>query len=104
MRDYRKEGRIIKVKELMARSNIWKFNTDKQGDGHPAQFPEKLAIDHISSWSNPADLILDPFVGSGTTLKMAKLNGRRSIGIDISEDYCAISAARCVAAKVGINR
>jgi len=49
---------------------------------HPARFPEQLAKDHILSWSNKEDLILDPLCGSGTTLKMAKLLNRRYIGID----------------------
>ena len=96
------------TKAVGTRTNIWRYTVgfmDKSDKtGHPAPFPERLCADHIISWSNKDDVILDPFVGSGTTLKMAKLNGRRSIGIDISEDYCAISAARCVAAKVGINR
>jgi DNA modification methylase len=61
---------------------------------HPAIFPEKLARDHILSWSNEGDLVLDPFVGSGTTAKMAKKNGRDYIGIDLSQEYLDIAAAR----------
>jgi site-specific DNA-methyltransferase (adenine-specific) len=57
-------------------------------------FPEELANDHILSWSNEGDIVLDPFVGSGTTCKMAKLNGRRYIGIDVSEEYCEIARER----------
>src|SRR5699024_12883105 len=62
--------------------------------GHPAVFPEKLAEMHIQSWSNPGDIILDPFIGSGTTAKMAALNGRKYIGIDISDEYCEIARRR----------
>jgi DNA modification methylase len=57
---------------------------------HPAVFPEKLAEDHILSWSNEWDTILDPFAGSGTTLKMAKKNNRNYIGIEISSEYIDI--------------
>jgi len=61
---------------------------------HPAIFPEKLAADHIISWSNKGDLILDPFNGSGTTTKMAQALGRNFIGIDISKKYCDIANER----------
>ena len=54
---------------------------------HNAPFPEQLANDHIISWSNEGDIILDPMCGSGTTCKMAYLNKRNFIGIDISEEY-----------------
>jgi len=61
---------------------------------HPARFPEKLAEDHIITWSNPGDLVFDPLCGSGTTLKMAKIKNRRFIGVDISEEYCKIARKR----------
>ena len=61
---------------------------------HPASFPEKLAEDHILSWSNPGDLILDPMCGSGTTLKMAVKNNRRYIGIECAAEYVEISRRR----------
>lgn len=54
------------------------------------EFPEALVKDHIISWSNENDLILDPFAGSGTTLKMAKLLRRNYLGIEISEKYIEI--------------
>ncbi len=54
---------------------------------HPAIFPEKMALDHILSWSNPNDIVLDPFCGSGTVGKMAVKAGRNFIGIDIAENY-----------------
>lgn len=62
--------------------------------GHPAIFPEQLAADHIASWSNPGDVVLDPFMGSGTTGKMALLAERRFIGIEISDEYLAIASDR----------
>ena len=62
--------------------------------GHPAPFPEQLANDHILSWSNEGDIILDPMAGSGTTLKMAKKNNRNYIGIEIDPEYIKIIKAR----------
>ena len=83
------------------RRNVWTYlvgggNTtdDKKAYQHPAMFPEQLAADHILSWSNPGDVVLDPFMGSGTTAKMAVLNGRHYIGFDISEEYCRIAEQR----------
>ncbi len=80
------------------RQNIWTYDIGYgSGDdktGHPAVFPEQLAKDHILSWSNEGDLILDPFMGSGTTAKMAKLNNRNFIGFEISQEYCDIANKR----------
>lgn len=81
------------VKETKPRDNVWFFRPN-QNFGHPAPFPEALAGDHILSWSNPGDTVLDPFLGSGTTGKMAVLNGRRFIGCDISPDYIRIATKR----------
>jgi len=82
------------------RGNIWSYDTGKHKGSkdniwaHPATFPEKLALDHILSWSNKGDTIYDPFAGSGTTLKMANLNERHWIGSEISEEYCKIAELR----------
>lgn len=96
-----KQKETIKVKEYGVRWNIWKYNTghgftaeENYAHDHPAIYPECLAHDHILSWSKKEEIILDPFCGSGTTLKMAKLLGRKFIGIDISEQYCEISKKR----------
>jgi len=80
--------------EYGQRFNVWEISPQTQGAAHPAPFPEKLAHDHIISWSNKGDTVLDPMCGSGTTLKMAKLLGRNAIGIDTSEKYCEIAARR----------
>ena len=86
--------------EYTARGNIWRYNvgtssaTDDIAFNHPAIFPEKLAEDHILSWSDPGDLVYDPFLGSGTTAKMAIKNGRNWIGSEISEEYCKIIKGR----------
>lgn len=66
----------------------------------PAIFPEALAQDHIESWSNPGDVVLDPFMGSGTTAKMAKELGRHWIGIEISQEYVDLANKRINAARV----
>jgi DNA modification methylase len=62
-------------------------------------FPERLAHDHILSWSDPGAIVLDPFVGSGTTTKQAQELGRQWIGIDISPKYCNLARRRMAAAK-----
>lgn len=74
--------------------NVWGYGVGKDKLGHPAVFPEKLAQDHILSWCNPGDTVLDPMCGSGTTLKMAKILGRNYIGIDISQKYCDMTEKR----------
>lgn len=75
-------------------SNVWSFPVGGNLLDHPAVFPEQLAKDHILSWSNEGDIVLDPFMGSGTTAKMAKLNGRNFIGFEISQEYCDIANKR----------
>ena len=87
------KARIIERKPFGKRNNIWRFDTQKNSE-HPAPFPEKLANDHIISWSNEGDLVYDPFTGSGTTAKMAILNKRNWIGSEISEEYCEIAEKR----------
>lgn len=67
---------------------------DKTSHKHPAIFPEKLAEDHIYSWSNENDLVYDCFMGSGTTAKMAIKLGRNFIGSEMSEEYCKIANKR----------
>ena len=61
---------------------------------HPAAFPEKLANDHIISWSNEHDTVFDPFMGSGTTGKMALQNNRNFIGIELDDKYFQIAKER----------
>jgi DNA modification methylase len=87
--------------EFGTRFNIWKFNTgagytaeEKYAYDHPAMFPEALARDHILSWSNPNDIVLDPLLGSGTTGKMAVKHDRNFIGIEIDPTYFAIAKRR----------
>ncbi len=86
-------GVVVVHKADKLLNNVWVVHPGHV-KGHPAPFPEALARDHILSWSNPGDTVLDPFVGSGTTGKMAVLNGRDFIGIDISPEYVALSNER----------
>lgn len=83
-------------KEYSRRPNIWKIpiGKNKETKRHPAPFPEQLANDHIISWSNEGDIVLDCFMGSGTTAKMALLNNRKFIGFEISSEYCEIAKQR----------
>ena len=91
----RKKGIIRKVPDFSKRNNWWMIPPYTQNKTtHPAPFPEQLANDHIISWSNEGDLVFDPFVGSGTTGKMAVLNNRNFIGYDICEEYCEIARKR----------
>lgn len=78
--------------EFSKRNNYW-YIPPERGE-HPAPFPEALANDHIISWSNEGDVVLDPFMGSGTTGKMALLNNRKFIGIELSPEYVEIAKER----------
>ena len=79
---------------LIARTNVWTYTVGFNHMGetpmlheHSAPFPLKLAQDHIRTWTNPGDLVLDPMAGSGTTLRAAVDLGRRAVGIEIHEPY-----------------
>jgi DNA modification methylase len=86
----RKPNQTKPTKDTKIKSNVWDYVVAGTNYGHPAIFPEKLAEDHILTWSNEGDTILDPMAGSGTTLKMAKKNNRNYIGIEISPEYIDI--------------
>ena len=85
------------------RHNIWQY-TLSGARAHPATFPEALARDHILSWSNECDTVFDPFMGSGTTGKIAKLLNRNFIGIELDEGYFKIAQDRINQAVVNINK
>jgi site-specific DNA-methyltransferase (adenine-specific) len=93
--------RRVVVKDDKPDGNVWHYDTgmghtatDRLASRHPAPFPEKLAADHIESWSEPGDVVLDPFCGSGTTCKMAKLADRHFIGIDACPEYVGLARER----------
>jgi len=90
------------LKEYGARFNIWIIKPEQAASHrdieewsyHPAVFPSELARDHIRTWSNKGDVVLDPFSGSGTTVKEAKRLGRKFIGLDINDVYVEKSSLR----------
>ena len=102
-----KQGELLETKdikpvpEFSPRNNVWLYDVgakygqkDDIAYEHPATMPLALAIDHIKTWSNEEDIILDGMVGSGTSCVAAKLLGRNYIGVDIAEEYCNISRKR----------
>lgn len=83
------------------RFNVWqidslKSNTERR---HPAQFPLQLAKDHIYSWSNAGDTVMDIFMGSGTTGVASVNMGRKFIGIEIDKDYFEMAKRRIETAE-----
>ena len=82
------------------RSNFWiiPVGASSSGEKHPAAFPLALATDHVLSWSNEGDIVLDPFLGSGTTGVACKNAGRNFIGIERDPEYFKIASDRIAAA------
>lgn len=89
-----RETELIEVKAEKIRKNIFSYSVGGGKTGHPAVFPEQLAIDHVLSWSNEGDVVFDPFMGSGTTAVAAIRNKRHYIGFDICQKYCDIAVKR----------
>lgn len=93
---YTKDGTLVEDKkkikpipQFSPRNNIWKYSTGfNDRTSHPAVFPEILVKDHILTWSSVYDIVYDPFMGSGTTAKMAIINSRNYIGSEINEHFC----------------
>lgn len=92
-----------KIKSERKASNIFTYNvgtssaSDRIAFRHPAIFPEKLAADQISTWTDPGDLVYDCFMGSGTTAKICSDLGRRWVGSEISPEYVEIAHRRLAA-------
>ena len=98
-------GRQIKAKvsqsDKKLKHNIWYYSVGKNHSTkddiafkHPAIFPEQLAYDHIISWSNEGDLVMDIFAGSGTVRKMCKLTNRHYVGFELAKEYIEIENER----------
>jgi len=84
--------RTIPINKSYPRSVVYFENS--QGGNHPNRKPTQLFLYLIKTYSKDIDIILDPFLGSGTTAVACERLGRRWIGIEISEQYCEISAKR----------
>lgn len=107
-----KDGSLVNkgkktIREFGVRTNIWRYNNGKGfttkdafAHKHPAIFPEKLVEDHILSWSLENDVVLDPFGGSGTTIKIASKLNRKWIYIDKVEEYCHLAIERIAKSKL----
>ena len=91
--DKKFKTRIVERKPFGKRTNIWRIQPQQKSD-HPAPFPEALAHDHIISWSNPGDTVLDPFMGSGTTGVACVKTKRDFIGIELDDVYFKIAEQR----------
>lgn len=83
----------ITGKERIKRA-VWSINTKPSKSGHIAPYPTDLITPCLLSGSNEGDIVLDPFIGSGTTAKVAKLNNRNYIGFEISKEYCDMAEQR----------
>jgi len=90
-------GEKKKIAEFGTRLNVWKIApvmSNSERTGHPAQFPESLIKDHITSWSNEGDTVLDAFMGSGTTAIAAINTNRNFVGFEMDETYFNIANER----------
>ncbi len=97
--EQKREKMAKPVKRKKIKGNIWEYVVgkkaeDQEAKGHPAPFPCALARDHISSWTNEGDMVLDPMNGSGTTCISALQLNRKYIGIDMSHEYCELARER----------
>jgi len=97
-RKEKRKGKFVKDEKPL--TNIWKYSNGTIYKKHPATFPEQLANDHIISWSNEGDIVYDPFMGSGTTAKMALVNNRKYIGSELSAEYVEIAKERLKQTKL----
>ena len=89
-----KSGRGKEIRPYGMRFNWWRLTNSGRDTGHPAPMPYRMAADHIISWTNSGDSVMDPFMGSGTTLVACQRLGRQGTGIELDPDYFAIACKR----------
>jgi site-specific DNA-methyltransferase (adenine-specific) len=90
-----KRDTITREEFLEFTKSVWRFPPESAKKvGHPAPFPEELPYRCIQLYTFKGDVVLDPFVGSGTTCVVAAKTGRHFIGIDIEEEYVRIAERR----------
>ncbi len=92
----------VRVAPKHSKRDNWWYIPPQKNNSHPAVFPEQLAHDHIISWSNEGDLIYDPFLGSGTTAKVAVSLNRDYVGSELSEDYFKIAQQRITNVQISL--
>jgi DNA modification methylase len=86
--------KIAPISDTKLAPNIFSYVIGSEKTGHPAVFPLQLAKDQILSWTNGNDVVLDPFMGSGTTAIACRDTGRRFLGFEISDEYVALARQR----------
>ena len=99
-------GKGKTIAQYGIRHNVWNMETakGKKKSDHPASFPVQLPTDHIISWSNHGDIVLDPFLGSGTTAIAAENTGRRWIGIERDPTYFGAACDRIARHTNGVGK
>ena len=85
---------VYDVNKTMVDYNIWGIAVAQNKTSHTAVYPYEIPYRHIISWSNKGDIVLDPFIGSGTTALAAIDLNRKYIGIELNEDYCELCKMR----------
>ena len=100
------EQHYTKINDIVPKQNVWEYligggnsTQDRIAFQHPAIFPEQLVVDHLMSWTDEGDTVLDPFMGSGTTGKMCDAYNRKFIGIEKNPEYFDIAKKRIYSAN-----
>jgi DNA modification methylase len=91
------------VADMKSRGTIWHYDVSTNSVSqdarikhrHPATYSDRLAYDHVMCWAEPGAMVVDPFIGSGTTAVTCLASGRKCIGIDVNPEYIALAEARC---------
>ena len=104
---FTERSREMRINATKCPGTIWDFANGgdkvRMKSRHPAAFPDRLPHSFIQVFTRPGDLVLDPMAGSGSTLVAAKLLGRRYLGVDISEEYCALSRTRLATMQTNLD-